>query len=55
MIEDFYSLIKDPEDPILFIVGDGNHSLATAKTHWETLKPSLSSEDLKKTIQQDMH
>jgi uncharacterized protein (DUF1015 family) len=46
VINDFYSLITDPDDPILFIVGDGNHSLATAKTHWETLKPSLSKEDL---------
>ncbi|MDO5034139.1 MAG: DUF1015 domain-containing protein [Actinomycetaceae bacterium] len=24
-----------------FIVGDGNHSLAAAKSHWEHLKPSL--------------
>jgi uncharacterized protein (DUF1015 family) len=46
IIEDFFSLIKDPEDPILFIVGDGNHSLATAKTHWEALKPTLKDEDL---------
>ncbi len=27
-----------------FIVGDGNHSLATAKAHWEKIKPSLSNE-----------
>ena len=27
---------------LLFAVGDGNHSLATAKTCWEELKPSLS-------------
>jgi len=30
------------EDPLLFAVGDGNHSLATAKAAWEALKPSLS-------------
>lgn len=47
IIDDFYSLIEDENDPILFIVGDGNHSLATAKTHWETLKPTLREEDLK--------
>ncbi len=27
---------------LLFAVGDGNHSLATAKTCWENLKPTLS-------------
>ncbi len=30
------------EDPLLFAVGDGNHSLATAKAMWEELKPTLS-------------
>lgn len=29
---------------MLFAVGDGNHSLATAKTCWEKLKPTLSEE-----------
>ena len=28
---------------LLFAVGDGNHSLATAKTLWETRKPSLTA------------
>lgn len=28
-------------DPLLFAMGDGNHSLATAKTVWEDLKESL--------------
>ena len=28
-------------DPLLFAVGDGNHSLATAKAVWEELKPGL--------------
>lgn len=30
---------------IMFAVGDGNHSLATAKTCWENLKPALSAEE----------
>ena len=30
------------EDALLFAVGDGNHSLATAKAYWEELKPLLS-------------
>lgn len=30
------------KDVLLFAVGDGNHSLATAKTCWENLKPALS-------------
>lgn len=29
------------EDLFAFAVGDGNHSLATAKTHWENLKKQL--------------
>lgn len=32
---------------LLFAVGDGNHSLATAKTCWENLKPTLSAEEQK--------
>ena len=32
------------EDKFAFAVGDGNHSLATAKTHWNNLKKSLSEE-----------
>ncbi len=30
-----------PENGILFAVGDGNHSLATAKAHWEEVKKDL--------------
>ncbi len=30
---------------LLFAVGDGNHSLATAKTCWENIKKTLSPED----------
>lgn len=33
------------KDPLLFAVGDGNHSLATAKAHWNELKPSLAPEE----------
>ena len=32
-------------DKFLFAVGDGNHSLATAKTHWNNLKKTLSEEE----------
>lgn len=32
------------EHPLLFAVGDGNHSLATAKAAWEALKPSLTAQ-----------
>ncbi len=32
-------------DGLVFAVGDGNHSLATAKTCWENLKPTLSAEE----------
>ena len=34
------------DEKLLFAVGDGNHSLATAKTCWEKLKPTLSKEQL---------
>lgn len=57
----YYSLLnlKSPEifsekynvtsstSPLLFAVGDGNHSLATAKSCWENIKESLS--DTEKT------
>ncbi|MBR3704953.1 MAG: DUF1015 family protein, partial [Oscillospiraceae bacterium] len=35
------------ETPLLFAVGDGNHSLATAKTCYENLKKVLPAEELK--------
>ena len=38
----FYSLTG--ENGMLFAVGDGNHSLATAKTCWEEIKKDLSKE-----------
>ena len=32
------------QEPMVLAVGDGNHSLATAKAYWEELKPSLTEE-----------
>ena len=37
----------DDPHPLLFAVGDGNHSLASAKAFWEQLKPSLSDDEKK--------
>ena len=34
-------------DQFIFAVGDGNHSLATAKTHWENVKKTLTEEERK--------
>ena len=34
-----------PEDPLLFAVGDGNHSLAAAKACWEEIKRGLTPEE----------
>jgi hypothetical protein len=31
--------------PMLFAVGDGNHSLATAKTLWDSVKATLGADD----------
>ncbi len=45
IIEQFESLIKDQKDPMMFVVGDGNHSLATAKAHWEKVKSHLNEEE----------
>lgn len=32
----------DPENPLLFAMGDGNHSFATAKSIWENVKGGLT-------------
>ena len=32
--------------PLLYAMGDGNHSLATAKTAWENIKKTLSPEEI---------
>ena len=34
------------EDKFLFAVGDGNHSLATAKAHWNNLKKDLNERQI---------
>ena len=34
------------DDKFAFAVGDGNHSLATAKTHWNNLKKTLPESEL---------
>lgn len=40
-----YGEIEDAATaPLLFAVGDGNHSLATAKAIWEELKPTVGSD-----------
>ncbi|MFT4304478.1 MAG: DUF1015 domain-containing protein [Candidatus Woesearchaeota archaeon] len=36
--------VKD-KMPVLFCVGDGNHSLATAKSYWNDIKQNLSDEE----------
>lgn len=36
----------NPENPILFAMGDGNHSLATAKNTWEDIKKNLTPEEI---------
>ena len=35
------------QTPMVLAVGDGNHSLATAKAYWEELKPTLTEEERK--------
>ena len=39
-----YNLKPGEYQPLLFAMGDGNHSLATAKAIWEELKPSVGSD-----------
>jgi len=39
-----YSIDNKDTPAILFAVGDGNHSLATAKTHWENIKTKIKEE-----------
>ncbi len=36
-----YNLKPDRYSPLLFAMGDGNHSLATAKSIWEKIKPTV--------------
>ena len=45
IIKAFENLLQIEEDNLMFVVGDGNHSLATAKTHWDNIKTKLSTEE----------
>lgn len=36
----------DKKNPLLFAMGDGNHSLATAKSCWEDIKQGLTKEEI---------
>ena len=45
IIKQFEELLKENNNGLLFIVGDGNHSLATAKAHWDKIKVNLSKEE----------
>ena len=47
VIKQFEDLLKENNNGLLFIVGDGNHSLATAKAHWDKVKVHLSEEERK--------
>ena len=44
ILEGFKALTKslNPNNPLLFAMGDGNHSLATAKSQWEDIKANLN-------------
>lgn len=42
----FKSKYGQEKDIMLYAVGDGNHSLASAKQHWENIKTTMDSEEL---------
>ena len=45
IIKQFENLLKENNNGLLFIVGDGNHSLATAKAHWDKIKINLNKDE----------
>lgn len=55
VIDKFYKLLDEDVQKekygynagILFVVGDGNHSVAAAKEHWNNIKKTLSEEEKK--------
>ena len=47
VINQFNNLFEKNNNGLMFVVGDGNHSLATAKAHWENIKKTLSEEEKK--------
>jgi uncharacterized protein (DUF1015 family) len=48
LIKRFNQLFKQSNHDLCFIAGDGNHSLATAKTHWDQIKKDLQPTELEK-------
>jgi catechol 2,3-dioxygenase-like lactoylglutathione lyase family enzyme len=47
IIKGLSALKSANSDGLLFLVGDGNHSLASAKAHWENIREGLSEEERK--------
>lgn len=47
VIDEFSKLTEENGKGLMFVVGDGNHSLATAKAHWDRIKGGLSEEERK--------
>ena len=46
LTEDYLLETFNTNTPLLFVVGDGNHSLATAKEHWNNVKQKLTEEEI---------
>jgi len=44
---DYVQRTFNTDIPLLFAVGDGNHSLATAKEHWNNVKSKLTEDEIK--------
>jgi uncharacterized protein (DUF1015 family) len=42
----FHETFGDDKPMLLYAVGDGNHSLASAKQHWENVKETLKPEEV---------
>ncbi len=47
-LKEFEKFSKNATDSLVFAVGDGNHSLATAKQCWDNLKGKLSEKEREK-------
>lgn len=45
-LDSFKSKYGNEKSMMLYAVGDGNHSLASAKQHWENIKSELRAEEL---------
>ena len=45
VVKQFETLYKKNNNGLMFVVGDGNHSLATAKAHWDMIKENLSDKE----------